>query len=207
MRANSSFTRVTCAGIVDADAYDATDAAFLKSRGIAILPVSEIENLVLLPDVIESIASIEGYRGEQLISKCNEIQDAVLSHAADGKNQLSSIMRYCRRRINRGLKRIDLSSCADVESLATNYALATREIDVDALSQVVSTAISAAIARNDVTLLLQWYDNKGILSIAAKAKNTTQQNFAQWLVRALRNGTAPAVSEALRRHLPPLQAI
>ena len=66
MRANASLTRVTCAGIVDADAYDATDANFLQDKGIAILPVSEIENLFLLPDVIEAIVREEGYKGNDL---------------------------------------------------------------------------------------------------------------------------------------------
>jgi hypothetical protein len=55
-------------------------------------------------------------------------------------------------------------------------------------------------------VLLKWYDNKGILSIACKAKGTTKAHFEQWVLRALRNGTAPALSEVLRRHLPSVQA-
>ena len=49
MRCNAALTRVTCSEIVDADDYQPEDKATLKRLGIEILPVSEIENIVLLP--------------------------------------------------------------------------------------------------------------------------------------------------------------
>lgn len=66
MRANAAFTNVRCSGIVDADAYDPSEVAFLETKDIAVLPVSEIENLFLLPQVIESITRTEGYDGDPL---------------------------------------------------------------------------------------------------------------------------------------------
>lgn len=57
-----------------------------------------------------------------------------------------------------------------------------------------------------VSELLKWYDNKGILGMACKAKGTTKAQFEQWIVRALRNNTAPDVSEAVRKVLPAVVA-
>lgn len=207
MRANASLTRVTCAGIVDADAYDAAEAAFLQSKGIAVLPVSEIENLFLLPDVIEAIAREEGYKDGGLQTKRDQLLDELFLHAADPGNQDSSVMRYCRRRIDRTLKKLDLSAAVDIASLASDYSAKTNALDVIALAKVAVSAIQNAISNKNAAELLKWYDNKGILSIACKAKGTPKVQFEQWLVRALRNGTAPAVSDALRKHLPAIQPI
>jgi hypothetical protein len=63
MRANSSLTRITCAGIVDADAYEDVEIKALNNQGVGVLPVSEIENLFLLPEVARAIAEAEGFRG------------------------------------------------------------------------------------------------------------------------------------------------
>ena len=85
MRANAVLTRVTCAGIVDADAYDTTEVELLQRKGIAILPVSEIENLFLLPRVTGSIARAEGYEGEALKAKLSPIFDELFAQAAAPK--------------------------------------------------------------------------------------------------------------------------
>lgn len=116
-------------------------------------------------------------------------------------------MRYCRRRIDRTLKKIDLSVAPDVAALASEYAAKTDALDVATLAKMAADSIQKAIADNDVPELLKWYDNKGILSIACKAKGTTMALFEQWIVRALRNNTAPAVSDAIRKILPPVAAV
>jgi hypothetical protein len=206
MRANAALTRVTCAGIVDADSYDTADALLLQSKGIAILPVSEIENLFLLPSVIEAIARGEGYEGVALEAKLNPIFDELFAQATDPKNQHQIVMRYCRRRIDRTLKKIDLSEAADVAALVADYSAKTSALDVATLAKTATNSIETAIGNRDAPELLKWYDNKGILSIACKAKGTNMVQFEQWIVRALRNNTAPAVSDAIRKVLPAVVA-
>jgi hypothetical protein len=207
MRANAALTRVTCAGIVDADAYDATEAQLLQSKGIAILPVSEVENLFFLPSVIEAIATAEGYEGATLEAKLAPIFEELFTQAADPKIQLPIVMRYCRRRIDRTLKKIDLSAAADVAALASDYTTKTSALDVAALAKAAADSIQKAIADKDTPELLKWYDNKGILGIACKAKGTTKVQFEQWIVRALRNDSALSVSDAVRKVLPAIVAL
>ena len=206
MRANAALTRVTCAGVVDADAYDAADVQLLQSKGIAILPVSEIENLLLLPNVIEAILAFEGHDEATRCWKLAVILDELFEHASNQANQLSVVMRYCRRRIDRTLKKIDLSGSADVDGLASNYAQKTSEIDVSALAKIAADSIQKSITEKDAYKLLKWYDNKGVLAIARKAKGTSKINFEQWVVRALQNNTAPNVTDAIRSSLPQLVA-
>ncbi|MCA1400572.1 AAA family ATPase [Bradyrhizobium sp. BRP56] len=202
MRANASLTRITCAGIVDADAYDAADLQLLESRGIATLPVSEIENLFLLPSVLEAIARSEGYDGPALSDKLTPIFDELFDQAREPKNRLSIVLRYCRRRIDRTLKKIDFSSAADVEALASDYVNKTGNLSVTDLAKLANDSIQSAIVNGNIPELLKWYDNKGVLALACKVKGQTKVQFEQWIVRALRNRVAPAFSDAIRNVLP-----
>jgi AAA domain, putative AbiEii toxin, Type IV TA system/Protein of unknown function (DUF4435) len=206
MRSNSALTRVTCAGIVDADAYDESDILLLRSKGIAILPVSEIENIFLMPSVIEAIAKTEGYDGPSLEDRTKTILDELFSQASDPRQQLPIVLRYCRRRIDRTLKKVDLSDADSVTSLSSFYSAKTSALDISALAQLAETSIHKAITERNAPDLLRWYDNKGILGIACKVKGTTKPQFEQWIARVLRNDTAPALAAAIRNLLPVVEA-
>ena len=78
MRRNASLTRITCAGIVDADDYSEDEKNQLSSLGVAVLPVSEIENLFLLPDIATAILQEEKYSGQELEAKLNALTQEVL---------------------------------------------------------------------------------------------------------------------------------
>lgn len=202
MRANEILTRVTCAGIVDADDYTSDEIAYFSSKRIEVLPVSEIENLFMLPNVIEAIAVIEGHSGKELESVRDKILEEMFLHATDMKNQRDSVLRYARRRIDRTLKKIDLSHADDVHALSAAYITSTNSLDVSLLAAVARDAISDAITRRDAVALLRWYDNKGLLSIACKAKGCSQKSFEQWVVRSLRLRSSHQLSDALSLHLP-----
>jgi len=202
MRANATLTRVTCGGIVDADAHSSADVQLLQSKGIGVLPVSEIENLFLLPSVTQAIAETEGFTGAELTEKLESILDLLFASAASAKSQLPVVMRYTRRRIDRMLKTIDLSAATTVDLLAAEYGSKTADLDVHEIANLATENIEKAIVDRDAATLLRWYDNKGLLSIASHAKATTAANFRQWIVRAMRNCTAPALSAAIRQVLP-----
>ena len=206
MGANKQLTRIRCAGIVDADDYSPGEIDHLSEKGIAVLPVSEIENLFLLPDVVYAIAKIEGHKGTSVANLRNEILDQLFAVSSDPRNKSLVVMRYGRRRIDRLLKKIDLKSSRDVATLCADYTAKTSALDIVAIVQSAESAIDNAIASRNVAELLKWYDDKGILNIACRAKGTNKPNFEQWLVRALRNGTAPKLSAAIKRHLPKLKA-
>lgn len=205
-RANAQLTRIKCAGIVDADAYEAHEQDALAGMRIAILPVSEIENIFLLPDVLKAILKSEGHRGQELDTKAQAILDHVFSEATRPENQLPVVLGYCRRRIDRTLKRLDFSSATDIADLAAEYASETGSLDVPALAALAANKIQAAVALRDAPELLRWFDNKGMLAIAAKAKGTSLLSFEQWILRALRNDAAPALVRTIRRNLPKVSA-
>lgn len=66
MRRNAAFTRIRCAGLVDADSHSESDRARLEGNGVYVLPVSEIENLLLLPSVSRAILKMNDFCDEDV---------------------------------------------------------------------------------------------------------------------------------------------
>jgi len=206
MRANAQLNRVTCGGIVDADDYSKDEQAILGAKGIAVLPVSEIENLFLLPEVAEAIALMEGHTGEALGKLLDNIYAELFGQALIAANLDAVVLRYCRRRIDRTLKKIDLSDAVSVAAISAEYTKQTAALDVAALAKQCHDAITGAAKDGDIRRLLRWYDNKGNLAIAAKLKNTDKKSFVQWIVRTLLNKQGSLLSQAIAPLLPAIAA-
>lgn len=208
MRRNDKLTRVTCSGIVDADDYNQEEIRYLLNLGIATLPVSEIENIILLPSVSRAIAESEAYEGEALEQRLENLAEAIFnSLQVDGAVD-AVVTRYCRRRIDRLLKKIDLSNASTVDSLVNKYSREIAALDISAIAKSASCSIQSAINNRDLTKLLIHYDNKGLMALAAThLKRCRLSDFEAWLVRVLRNKKFPAITKAIRESLPVIKAM
>lgn len=87
MRRNAAFTRIQCAGLVDADGHDETDRTNLAANGIQVLPVSEIENLLLLPTVSRAILEMNYLEESELEAKLAGLKAAIFADANDRKKR------------------------------------------------------------------------------------------------------------------------
>lgn len=207
MRRNRELTRVTCSGIVDADDHEAEDIAHLADLGIAVLPVSEIESVILLPSVSRAIAECEGYEGADVEARLNQLKQAIF----DSLNRPGAIdavvAQYCRRRIDRILKKIDLSAASTTLDISTEFHRRTAALNIEEIARTATTRIQEAVRDGELTSLLAYYDNKGLMALAATIlKGSKLATFESWLTRVLRNGTAPALVRAITDCLPQISA-
>ena len=203
MRHNSEFTRITCSGIVDADHRPGEEIAYLKDHDISVLPVAEIENIILLPPVSRAIAELESYKGAELEDILTTLKEAILSTLNATEAVECVVMRYSRRRIDRFLKSIDLTTASTVRELKAEYRRRTHELDVEAIAQQAKTCIDEAVRDGDLTKLLSIYDNKGLMALAAKyLKSARLPAFKSWFTRTLRTNRVPTLVAAIAKCLP-----
>jgi ABC-type dipeptide/oligopeptide/nickel transport system ATPase component len=209
MRANAQLTRVKCAGVVDADDYSAEDIARLNGYHVFPLPVSEVENLILLPDISRAIAQFNGFSGAELERQLSELKSAIFGTLATKAAIDDVVVRYCRRRIDRALKRLDLSDSKSINDLHEKYLAETSNLNVQDIAAVADKKIQAALTNNDLNSLLTIYDNKGLFALAAKyLRQTKKDAFEAWITRILRDETsAPNLVAALRKVLPSFTAV
>ncbi|WP_202946573.1 AAA family ATPase, partial [Achromobacter arsenitoxydans] len=207
MRRNQHLTRVHCSGIVDADDYQADDLEYLRNLGVAALPVSEIENIVLLPQVSRAIAESDGYTGAELADRLDSLKEAVFQSLNTAAAVDRVVTRYCRRRIDRLLKKVDLSAAGDVSQITADYIRQTAALDIQDIAQRATNRISEALRDRDLPTLLANYDNKALMSLAAThLRRTRLADFESWLVRVLRNNSVPNLIDAIRHNLPVVEA-
>ncbi|PKP51248.1 MAG: ABC transporter ATP-binding protein [Bacteroidetes bacterium HGW-Bacteroidetes-1] len=202
MRNNNSFTRITCSGIVDADDYSQEDIEYLRRLGISTLPVSEIENIILLPLVSKAIAEHEGLGVDELEASLDKLAESIFGTLND-KTINDVVARYCRRRIDRLLKRIDLSAANTVDEIVDKYSVETANLDIRNIAKSALAKISQALAEKNLPLLLEIYDNKGLMALAAaNLKKCRLADFENWLVRVLLNNKVPNLVKAIKKALP-----
>lgn len=203
MRHNANLTRIECSGIVDADDYNAEEKQRLSSLGVAVLPVSEIENLFLLPCVATAILEEEKFQGGELQAKLNDLNQEVITEVNRPGSIEETVLRYCRRRIDRTLKKIDLKDAVTSADLASFYTERTAALDVAAIAKEARERIEEAVRKCDLPVLLANFDNKALLAIAAKhLKNTSKSAFESWLSRAMRDPNTHKLKTALNKVLP-----
>ncbi len=208
MRRNANLTRITCSGIVDADDYCQKDVDYLNTLGISILPVSEIENIILLPAVSKDIAEHEGLAGEDLTNKLNNLSEAVFDSLNSGNAINEVVARYCRRRIDRLLKKIDLSDAKNIEEITAKYSIETEGLNIEDIAKSAANRINQAIRERNLPLLLKNYDNKGLIALAGShLRNCRKGDFESWLVRVLRNNKVPNLVSTIKGILPEVEPL
>lgn len=203
MRSNASFTRITCVGIVDGDGREADEIAYLKGLGVAVLPVAEIENIILLPEVSRAIAESEGYTGNHLENRLNQLTTAIFASVSSADDIEAIVVSYCKRRIDYIMKNLDFGEAKNVRDLDTNFRQAVSQVNVLTFAQAKRGCIEKAIAEKDIITFLKLCDHKGMVKLAAShLKGNNKDRFESWLTRVLRNESVPALTAAIRNVLP-----
>lgn len=207
MRKNAALTRITCSGIVDADDYSSDDRANLSRVGVEVLPVSEIENLVLLPDIATAILEEDNFEGAELEFKLSTLTKSVLEEVKRVGAIDEVVLRYCRRRIDRTLKAIDFKDVGTPAELSQTYNARTAALDIQEVALEVRERIDQSIATADMPKLLANFDNKALIAIAARhLKGMSKSSFESWLGRTLQNPKAEKLRRAIQASLPQLTA-
>ncbi len=203
MRRNAFLSRVRCCGVVDADYYEQDDKDYLNRLGITILPVAEIENVVLLPEVARAILRVEGYSGSEVEEMLERLIDAILERVGSPEEMERLRVRYCKRCVDKELKSSAFNEAVTVEELEEEVRLGLEQLDVRAMADRVTRKLRKAIDSRNLEEVLVYCDDKALLALAAShLKKCRKVEFVEWLTRILRNDRDNRVAVAVRAQLP-----
>ncbi|HEV2524078.1 MAG TPA: AAA family ATPase [Gammaproteobacteria bacterium] len=201
MRNNQALTRISCLGIVDLDDHSQADIEYLKELGIEVLPVSEIENLFILPEIIRAIGNHEGYSEAEIDAIIQSVANEVFENINYKNNLEDSVVRYCIRRVDRILCKINFSTSKNVSDLYSDYSKKTAAINIQDIADSRRKALRECIAKRDLDCLASLYDNKGLVSIvSSKIRGSKSPSFQSWIVRIL--GNSVPIRGAFKKILP-----
>ncbi|MEG9472275.1 MAG: AAA family ATPase [Sphingomonas sanguinis] len=191
--------RVGCAGLVDADGRTDGEAAYLETKGVYRLPVSEIENVFLLPGVFLALAASLNFSANDARTRLSTLQELVFSQAGQ---QIDAIcLRYARRRVDSEMKKIGLAS-NDITSLDTEFKQAAGGVNPINIFNEIKAKLGTAIASQDYRTVLLYYDNKGLLNEVARLLGYQQKSLEEFIGRTLRSDASSVLHAALADELP-----
>jgi hypothetical protein len=197
---NPALHRLACAGIVDADDRTGAEISELRAHGVHVLPVSEVENALLLPNTFKQIAAALGFSPQDAATKADSLADHVLNEAKADVDRFS--VDYVRRRIDRHMKTMGLPG-RDLAALDAEFRGAVSGIDPIAMGRQIHDRMLTYVAARDVTQVLSLYDNKGLLARAATLVGlASKKAFEEFIGRILRADAGKALLDELRRSLP-----
>jgi hypothetical protein len=157
-------------GLIDADHRSPESFAELLEKRVHVLPVAEVENLLLLPDVFTALAEALGL---DPVERLNKLTDKLL---ATEQAEMVGV-RYASRRLDERLKRID-NAAKDLATLDASYKRELVGINPVAFFDEFKALFEKAIADRDVKLVLKLFDQKSLPSLAASVldlKDNTQK--------------------------------
>jgi AAA domain, putative AbiEii toxin, Type IV TA system/Protein of unknown function (DUF4435) len=201
--ARKELHRIGCAGLIDADGRLPEEIAALETSGIYVLPVSEAENLILLPGVFTAVAKLLLFDEAVTKEKLACLKEIVFSKAMTDIDRTS--LGFARRRIDSLAKTIGLAS-TDIAGLEREFGEAIAKIKPTVIFNEMRTKLSNAIAKKDYEEVLRHYDNKGLLAEAARQLGLLQKVLEELIGRSLRGEKHAILSAPLSNHLPKVVA-
>ncbi|MGJ0512606.1 DUF4435 domain-containing protein [Methylocystis sp.] len=198
-RTNPNLHRLSVHGIVDADGRDTAQTAYLRERGVYVLPVAEVENLLLLPAVFNQIASALHYTGSEVEELLADLVSSVIEEARRDLEVAS--VRFAARRLDAELKKLALSA-KTISELSSRFKTSVEAVDPESLATGYKTKLSACIESRNLVTLLSLYDNKGLLSIAARVLGLKGRAELAELLSRLLAGKGASVATAIKTVLP-----
>ena len=145
----------------------------------------------------------KAYEGPELESRLSALKAGIFGTLSSSEAIDAVVTRYCRRQLDRRLKKIDLSTASTVADITAEYLRQTAALNIADIAQKATARIREALADDDLPKLLANYDNKGLVALAAShLKGSRRADFESWLAKVLRNDKAPELVTAIRNSLP-----
>lgn len=199
-RKHAALHRVGCAGIIDADGREGVEVDELAGRGIYVLAVSEVENVLLLPGPFSALAKLLQFDEQAATAALEALKGVVFNKAQDGLQRFC--IDYTRRRIDSQMKRIGLAA-NDVTALDAEFVNSVGQIDVNGIYVEIEGRIRQMLDTADYEGVLSIFDHKGLLSDAARILGLRGlRELEEFIGRSLRSEAGQELHNALIAVLP-----
>jgi len=190
-----------CKGIIDRDGRTNEECTALANDDIIVLPVSEIENLLLLPEVWEQVLLSRDYVGAELIEKITATEELIIATATDDIDRFA--VRITKRKLDRVIKRTGLNARNDVAALDAEWQQVVADIDIPAIAAESRAELQEHIDNYNINGVLELYDNKGMLIQCVRdVFGQPYQPFFEELLRKLNSEPGEPILTAIRAALP-----
>lgn len=187
-------------GCIDADHRNVREESLLRGKGVFPLPVAEIENVFLLPNVFLALANALSMPASDADAALQRLKDEVFEKAELEHDAV--VARYVTRQIDRKLKVITIDR-RDLSNLKSSFEKEIATISVEKEIAEFSSSYRSAIVEKDIKRILRMFDQKGLLGVAAMQLSLgSGKNLVQQASRFAADPRHVAFKDALLNVLP-----
>lgn len=174
-------------GLIDGDGRSGEETALLAKLGVYVLPVAEIENLLLLPEVFRALAMALHHAAPEAAEMIQQLTNVIMARAKENIEAVST--RHAIRQLDAKLKRVGVAA-KDLSTLQSTYAKEISNVDPAVAYTDMKQRLEKHIQDRDLPALLAVYDNKGLLAEAASILRLKRKSDLQDLTTRLLSGSA-----------------
>lgn len=201
---NPALHNIHCVGIIDGDDRTEDDIQNLSKKGIYVLPVSEIENILLHEDLLRIISHSLKYSKEQTNEKVAEAKELAFKQAAEVLD--SCCLTFVKRRIDNYAKKIDLTG-KSLDDLQRSLERAVKEINPKEIYNERVSQFQKAIESKDYDAIIKIYDKKGLSSQIGSVFGLKSGEYVELILRALNSSDDNEIHSFLKSQLPVIQIV
>lgn len=194
---------LTAKGVIDRDRRTDDEIATLTDSEVHVLPVAEIENILLLPDVLASLT-------ELLDLGQNEIESTKELVLKRFKNQKSRQVReHTHYRIRTAVMAEIDASASSSEALGTALDNLSQKIDFPTVQRDLESLFDEVTSNADFVSALKLFNHKSLVRHVSKSifglnNRSSEDGLSNFVRRHLHSNSESSLVSALRSVLPTL---
>ena len=194
----ASFHKLDSFGIVDRDRRDDVEVKYLRAKRIMVPEVAEIENILLIENIVRTMAQVNGCDPDRVFTK---VRKTILSLFRADLNQQALL--HTRHRVKRTMEyRVD-ARVDSIDTLQQHLSDLLVEIDAQATFDEFCRTFSQYEAAGDYNSILRVFNQKSMLTSSNVAQLCGYKNkdaYIAGIINVLRHESpaADAIRKAVR---------
>ena len=186
----NSFHHMDSRGIVDRDRRDTKEVEYLRGKRIMVPEVAEVENLLLIEEVVRTVAGVCGKDEDSVAGK---VKRTIIK---EFRSELTrQALLHTRHRVKRIVEcRID-GKFSSIDMLEQHLTALPREINPRALYQSLCKEFQMYVSNNDYASILRVYNQKSMLpgcNVAELCGLRNKDEYLYMILKILRRDTPEA---------------
>lgn len=199
----ATFHKMDSFGIVDRDRRDDTEVAYLRRKRIMVPEVAEVENIMLIEDIVRTMAGIAGKDPDRVAEK---VKNTILSLFRADLHQQA--LQHTRHRVKRIVEyRVD-ARFSNIGTLEKHLEGLLQEVSPRAIYEQLCREFQDYVKNRDYRAVLRVYNQKSMLTnsnVAPMCGFKNKDKYIEGIIRVLRRSSPEAdrIRAAVRATLMP----
>lgn len=189
--------RLECYGLVDRDFRTQEQINGLKDKGIYVLQLSEVENLLLAEEVVRVFANDKLF--EDVEKRVKQVKDSVLSELKKKREKIISSL--VTSKVRDLLNQFDTKAKNKV-AIKESLKFVNFSIDIDAIYSETAKRIDKILNENDYKGAIEVFNHKGLIYEVARHLGMEGKEYKRYAKQLLASKRGQPIVEAMKNYVP-----